>query len=64
MSELIIGNATEKLETPDPEVLNFFSCSPQLSTIFQLLIKIKIPTNKDVSCFKSPVYCIYHANKY
>ena len=27
--------------------------STQLSTKFQLLIKTKIPTNKDVSCFKS-----------
>ena len=28
----------------------------------QLLIKTKIPTNKEVSCFKS-LRCIYHANK-
>ena len=27
----------------------------------QLLIKIKIPTNKEVSCFKSLRCCIYHA---
>ena len=31
-----------------PEVIKLFSCSTQLST-FQLLIKTKIPTNKDVS---------------
>ena len=28
------------------------SCSTQLSTKFQLLIKTKIPTNEEVSCFK------------
>ena len=30
----------------------FFSWSTQLSTKFQLLIKTKIPTNEEVSCFK------------
>ena len=45
------------------EVIKLFSCSTQLSTKFQQLIKTKIPTNKDVSCFKSLRYCIYHANK-
>ena len=35
--------------TSGPEVLNFFSCSTQLSTKFQLLIKTKLPTNKEVS---------------
>ena len=33
------------------EVIKLFSCSTQLSTKFQLLIKTKIPTNKEVSCF-------------
>ena len=47
---------------PGPEVIKLFSCSTQLSTNFQLLIKTKIPTNKEVSCFKS-LKCIYHANK-
>ena len=46
-----------------PEVIKLFSCSTQLSTKFQLLIKTKIPTNKEVSCFKSLRCCIYHANK-
>ena len=41
----------------------YFSCSTQLSTKFQLLITTKIPTNKEVSCFKSLRCCIYHANK-
>ena len=36
-----------------PEIIKLFSCSTQLSTKFQLLIKTKIPTNKDVSCYKS-----------
>ena len=36
---------------------------PQLSSKFQLLIKTKIPTNKDISCFKSLRCCIYHVNK-
>ena len=31
---------------------------------FQLLIKTKIPKNKEVSCFKSLRNCIYHANNY
>ena len=38
---------------PGPEVIKLFSCSTQLSTTFQLLIKAKKPTNEDVSCFKS-----------
>ena len=36
-----------------PDVIKHFSFSTQLSTKFQLLIKTKIPTNKEVSCFKS-----------
>ena len=46
-----------------PEVIKLFSCSIQLSSKFQLLIKTKIPTNKEVSCFKSLRCCIKHANK-
>ena len=46
-----------------PEVIKVFSCSTQLSQKFQLLIKTKILTNKNVSCFKSLRCCIYHANK-
>ena len=31
---------------PGPRVIKLFSCSTQLSTKFQLLIKTKIPTKK------------------
>ena len=48
---------------PGPEVVNLFSCSTQLSTKFQLLINTKIPTNEELSCFKSLKCRIYHANK-
>ena len=44
---------------PGLEVIKLFSCSTQLSTKYQLLIKSKIPTNKDVSCFKPLRCCIY-----
>ena len=36
---------------PGPEVIKLFSCSTQLSTKFQLLIKTKIPIYVEVSCF-------------
>ena len=36
-----------------------FSCSTQLSTKFQLLIKTKIPTNEEVSCFKYLSFFFY-----
>ena len=48
---------------PGPEVIKLFSCSTQLSMKFQLLIKTKIPANKEVSCFMSLRCCNYHANK-
>ena len=48
---------------PGPKVIKLFSCSTQLSTKFQLLIKTKISTNKEVSCFKSLRSWIYHAHK-
>ena len=38
---------------PGPEVVQRFLCSTQLSTKLKLLIKTKIPTNKEVSCFKA-----------
>ena len=38
---------------PGPEIIKLFSCSTQLSTKFHLLIKTKILTSKEVSCFKS-----------
>ena len=34
---------------PGPEVIKLFPCSTQLSTKFQLLIKFKIQTSKEVS---------------
>ena len=45
------------------ELVKLFSCSTQLSTKFQLLLKTRIPTNEDVFCFKSLRGCINHANK-
>ena len=48
---------------PGSEVIKLFSYSTQLSMKFQLLIKTKIPTKKEVSCFKSLRCCIYHAYK-
>ena len=50
-----------------PDVIKLFSGSTQLSTKlstkFEMLIKTKIPTNEEVSCFQSLRYCINHANK-
>ena len=46
-SGLFIGKLSLARET-DPEVIKLFSFSTQLSTKFQLLIKTKIPTNKEV----------------
>ena len=51
------------IERSGTEVIKLFSCSTQLSKKFQLLIITKIPTNKEVSCFKSLRRCIYHADK-
>ena len=50
-------------EGTGPEFIKLFSCSTQLSTKIQLLIKTKILTNKEVSCLKSLRFCIYHAYK-
>ena len=46
-----------------PRGLKHFSCSTQLSTKFQLLIKTKLPTSEEDYCVKSLRCCIYHANK-
>ena len=46
-----------------PEVIKLFSCSTQLRTKFQLLIKTITSTNGEVSCFKSLRCCIHHAYK-
>ena len=48
---------------PGLEDMKLFSCSTQLSTEFQLLIKTKIPSNEEVNCFKSLRCDIYHAHK-
>ena len=45
-----------------PEVIKLCSCSTQLSTKFQLLIKTEVPINEEVTCFKS-LRCFYHAYK-
>ena len=50
------------IHTSSFEFIEFFSCSTQLSTKFQLLIKTKIPTN-EVFLALSLICCIYHANK-
>ena len=42
---------------------NKFHAHAQLSMKLKVLIKTKIPTNEEVSCFKSLGCCIYHANK-
>ena len=61
---LYLNMLKHKLTTdPGPEVIKLFSCSTQLSTKFQLLIKTKILTNKEISCFKTLRGCINHANK-
>ena len=44
-----------------PEVIQLFSCSTHLSTKFQLLIKAKIETNKEVPCVKPLICYICHA---
>ena len=53
-----VGTLNSSVKILGPEII-------QLSKKFQLLIKTKIPTNEEVSCFKSLIvlYCIYHANK-
>ena len=43
---------SETLLLSGPEVIKLFSCSTQLSTKFQLLIKTKMLKNKDVLAFK------------
>ena len=53
----------EAIWKPGLRFIKLFSCSAQLSTKFQLLIKTKIRTNEEVYCFMSLRYCINHANK-
>ena len=51
------------LMKPGPEVIKLFSYSDFTEHEIQLLINTEIPTNKEVSCFKSLRCDIYHANK-
>ena len=51
-----------KIKYPGPEIINLLSCSTQLSTKFQPLIKTELLINEEVYCFKSLRCCIYHAN--
>ena len=48
MSDL--GPSCLPMLSAGPEVTKLFPCSTQLSMKFQLLIKTKILTNKEVSC--------------
>ena len=41
------------LQTPGPEIINFLSCSTQLSMIFFLLINVKMPTIVGILAFMS-----------
>ena len=50
---LIDPDQPRPLVGPGPEVIKLCSCSTQLSTKFQLLIKTIIPTNEGDSSFKS-----------
>ena len=60
---LLLSSASVLRPRLGPEVIKLFSCSTQLSTKFQMLIKAKIQTNVDVSFFKPLRCCLYHANK-
>ena len=46
-----------------PRGYNTFFMLNSTGMKFQLLIETKIPTNEEVSSFKSLRCCIYHANK-
>ena len=47
---------------PSPEVIKLFSCSTQLSTKFQPLIKTKMPTKKFLALYLSDVVIIMLIN--
>ena len=61
--ETVVMNYKMEDVSTGPEVIKLFLCSTQLGTKFQLLIKTKILTNKEVSCFNFLRCCIYYANK-
>ena len=58
---ILRGQCSDRFATLGTEITKLFSCSTQLSMQFQLLIKTKIQTNEEVSCFKSLRCFIYHA---
>ena len=47
--------------SPGPEVIKIFSSPTEHK--FLTIHKINILTNEEVSCFKSLICCIHHANK-
>ena len=49
----VYGGSLRAQKDMAPEVIKLFPCSNQLSIKFQLLIKTRIPRNKEASCFKS-----------
>ena len=49
---------------PGSDVIIHFSCSTQLSMVFQMPIKSKILIDEGFSCFQMLRCCIYHAHKY
>ena len=51
------------LLTPGPEVIKLFFMLNSTEHEITTDHKTKIPTDKDVSCFKSLRCCIYHAYK-
>ena len=63
------GNVGLTLESTESSILknqvrgyNTFFMLTSTEHEIQLLIKTKMATNKEVSCFKSLKCCIYHAN--
>ena len=60
--EGLLGDVASQVQLR-PQGCKLFSCSTQMSMKFELLIRTKILTNKEVFCLKSLKCCIYHANK-
>ena len=60
---ITFANSLNPDQAPALKVIIIVSCSNQLSKEIQVLIKTKIPTNKEASCYKSLRCCAYHANK-
>ena len=61
--EILSDIKSQAISANAEQVIKLFSCSTQLSMKFQLLIKTKISTNEEVSCFKSLRCCNYPAHK-